>query len=451
MTKLKIEILPGFESEKRYILDIIIGEYLGIDYELIVNSESKGYELFFSETKLVIEDHFFKNVIDGNYLSAKYLPSGVEIMNNIFLIEKDMPVIYGSDEVILDNGTTNCRADIFASAFFMLTRWEELVIADKDNHQRFPVTSSHSFINNYLQRPVVNEYTEFLWNLLVNAGYKGQRKEFQYKLYITHDVDFIIKWRTFFHFAKSFAGDLIRRRSLRLAFSNTKWYAKFLSNNKKDPYDCFSELMDLSEEIENKSYFFFIPGGKTKYEKHYKINSTRFKKLTEEIAERNHFCGIHPSYNTFIDNELLKQEKANLEEITGKEILFGRQHYLRFSVPKTWQYWEKSGLQWDSTLYYTYNFGFRTGTCIPYSVFDVEKREKLKLKEKTMCLMDVSLFSTGLNEEIEKAVFMQIDRVRKCHGEYVILWHNSNFNTHEWKHLKEFYKRILKYADQRTK
>ena len=53
--------------------------------------------------------------------------------------------------------------DIFGSAFFMLTRYEEMVITERDTHGRFPARASIAYREGLLERPIVDEYLELLW------------------------------------------------------------------------------------------------------------------------------------------------------------------------------------------------------------------------------------------------------------------------------------------------
>ncbi len=82
---------------------------------------------------------------------------------NDFIVEKDIPIIYGTDKLEITEQNQNiitCGIDIFASSFFMLTRWEEYVNKNRDRHNRFPAIESLAFKNDFLSRPVVNEYVE---------------------------------------------------------------------------------------------------------------------------------------------------------------------------------------------------------------------------------------------------------------------------------------------------
>jgi hypothetical protein len=46
-------------------------------------------------------------------------------------------------------------------------------------------------------------------------------------------------------------------------------------------------------------------------------------------------------------------------------------------------------------------------------------------------------------EEMEIKIFDLIDKVKKYNGEFVFLWHNSSFNTNQWKKYQKVYERVL--------
>ena len=90
----------------------------------------------------------------------------------------------------------------------------------------------------------------------------------------------------------------------------------------------------------------------------------------QRIRNRNHVIGFHPGFNT-IDNPVIwKEQYDKLCDAAGFKLRVGRQHYLRFKVPYTWQVWEDNGLEFDSTMGYAEKEGFRCGTCYSYSVYN---------------------------------------------------------------------------------
>ena len=78
-----------------------------------------------------------------------------------------------------------------------------------DKHGRFLGRDSIAFKYQFLQRPVVNEYAEFLWNMLLSLSPQQEREQHDYQLILTHDID-----KIFYRGTKYIAllGDILRRR-----------------------------------------------------------------------------------------------------------------------------------------------------------------------------------------------------------------------------------------------
>lgn len=441
---IKVSIPNNNIKERSYIISIFFREFLKLEYTLEIGSED--YEISLkNEHKLVIQDHFFSQYPkDLDYLKIENIPRVIDYMINDFIIERDIPVIYGNSTLKRTSNLIICGIDIFASSFFMLTRWEEYVNRDRDNHERFESKNSLGGRCDFLNRPIVNEYLEMLKNMLLvldNTIIFYQRYP---KLYLTHDIDYIYKWDSPTKFFKSLVGDILLRKSIKQFLNTISTYVKVKANLQKDPYDTFDYLMDMSEKAGVKSYFFFMAKGLTCYDNRYKSHSTNLKNLIQKIKDREHFIGIHPSYNSFNNTEQFKMEKKELEENFHTEIKFGRQHYLRFEVPDTWQIWEDNKMEWDSTLSYSDHEGFRCGVCYEYSVFNIKTQEKLMLKERPLIIMDMSLLGyQKLNDKmIIKRLNIYMNTIKKYQGDFVLLWHNSSFKIDQ-HNLKDIYKHVI--------
>ncbi len=101
--------------------------------------------------------------------------------------------------------------------------------------------------------------------------------------------------------------------------------------------------------------------------------------------------GFHLSYNAYNDQKQWKEEFNKLSSKISQNVKIGRQHFLRFEVPTTWQIWEDNNMKWDSTLSYADKEGFRCGASYEYSVFNILTRKKLKLKEMPLEVMEVTM------------------------------------------------------------
>ncbi len=441
---IRINIPNNFLSERKYIIDILFDEFLGLRYDINVKGGAKSYDIILENgKKIIIKDSFFSNFEDSlNYLVKENIPGKIKFLQNQFIVEKNIPEIYGDDEFKIKENEIICGIDIFASSFFLLTRWEEYANKTRDLHNRFPVTASLAYKYDFLNRPIVNEYVEMLWNILKYLGCNQKRKEKKYELVLTHDVDNIFKWKNFGLFVRNIAGDIVKRKEASLALENIRHYFG------KNPYDMFDFLMDLSEKRGIKSHFFFMSGGTSKFDNNYSIIQPFVKKIREKIKSRGHLIGFHPSYNSYNNQKQWEEEYSNLSTEVSQKVKIGRQHYLRFEIPTTLQIWEDNNMEWDSTLTYPEKEGFRCGTCYEYSVFNILTRKTLKLKEIPLEVMEVAMvdyqnLAPGI---MEKRIIKLINNVKKYNGKFVLLWHNSNFNNEIWKKYKNVYEEILRYG-----
>ena len=392
-------------NERKYIIEVVFNEFLGLDY--ILELGSKEYEITLPNNKiLIIKDTFFnKCPKDLEYLKLKNIPNKIE------------------------------ELDIFASSFFMLTRWEEYVKKTRDKHDRFPATESLAYKQGFLDRPIVNEYVESLKKKLLKLDSTLVFKKKKFELILTHDVDEIQMWKSWKQVFRVALGDIVKRKDIALAFERVAEYFLIKREKINDPFDTFEWLMDKSEAIGIKSRFYFMSGGLTEFDNRYKIDSPKVLELIEKIKKRGHIIGIHPSYNAYNNFEQFKKEKELLEKTVGEKIVEGREHYLRFEVPTTWQIWEDNGMEIDSTCGYADKEGFRCGTGDEFSVFNILTREKLKLKERPLVVMDCSLFDyndCSYDEAKEK-----INSMKNNTNSFTMLWHNSYI-----KHMK-FYKELV--------
>ena len=436
-----------------YLLRTLLGEFLGLDYEVHVDDRSDWAFCLDNGKQLVVQDHFFTRCQEPDgYLREEMIPPKVKVARLPFLVEEDVPILYGTEQLQVTAERIECGADLFASAFFLLTRWEETVNPARDRHQRFPASASVAGRCGFLHRPVVNEYLEMLWNMLAYLGIQQPRRERRFRLVLTHDVDFLYLWRTPRQMLRTLAGDLLTRRDLRRAAGTLKHIASVWLGREKDPYDTFEWLMEVSERFDVQSRFYWMSGGVTEHDNFFRIDEEKALQLLREMQERGHEIGFHPSYGSYREARQWNAEKAALERAAGSQVTEGRQHYLRFAVPQTWQIWEDAGMRVDSSMYYPEQAGFRSGVCYEHPVFNVNTREMLELRERPMIAMELTFLDRqymGLStERIFEEIVALAERCRKYHGDFVLLWHNSSLMTKEHRVLYQDVVRALAAREQ---
>lgn len=415
---------------------------LGIEYR-VVHVEQQGYVIRLPDGGvLVLEDYFFQAAKNDNYLHISSVPEQVERLSfqgEDFVVLFGLPVISTSVESAVPK--IHCGVDIMASTFFMLSRWEEYVLPDRDEHGRFPAKASLAMRHHFLDRPVVNEWADLLWMLLRQAGWQQPRPIRKYQLSVSCDVDHPRLWWSPAARLKTLLGSILQRQD----FGEAKyWFRKYLFQP-GDPYDVFDEWMDIFEQHNLKVQFNFLGSRAVTSDCYYPLNDPFIRKTIQKMAARGHGIGFHPSYEAFEQKTQFRHELDTLRQLSPVPVTTGRQHYLRFAAPDTWRVWEDNDMAWDSTLGYSESEGFRCGMCYDFPVFDFLERKMLALREKPLLAMDVTLalYQKYTPEQATARLHQLRQQVRKHQGEFVFLWHNSSWNTYFWAKWKKVFLQFI--------
>lgn len=370
-----------------------------------------------NEETLVLPDLFFAQN-PTTWLTAEWNPKlplqrldardyGWEHLCEDRLIPVLFPNNYTPSPYSKKEGRYHLDLDVFGTSFYLLSRFEEFVSTSTDRHSRFPFSESIACKGDLVNRPIVNEYLEILWECLLKLSPDLKRKPRQFRINLSHDID-------------------------RPQFAN-----KAQSNTANNRLVLYEKLLSLAENNKLKSAFYFLTAvTKPGIDADYTLEDDDIKNLLILINQNGHEIGLHPSYNTFNNPEQTKKEWLLLrnycEELNiDQEIWGGRQHYLRFETPKTWQNWESAGINYDSTLGFAEHPGFRCGICYEYPVFDLKNSVALNLLERPLIWMDDSLLSrvymgyeVGSEEAISYTLKLK-EVCRKYNGDFNLLYHDN--------------------------
>ena len=435
---ISVKIPQKYLPERRYVAHVIFDVFFGIDYKIEIENRN-SYELSFGDKRILFPDCFWTMDDNHSYLVREYLPTP-ELVSNRYCLEANIPCLYGDGSFFENKDTITCGIDVFASIFFMLTRWEEYVNITRDQHNRFPGKESIAYKYGFLHRPIVNEYMEMIWSMLQKIGYEGKRKKRKFELLPTHDIDhFAMEQRIIVSFRK-ICGDLLKRHSIQMLIDHVKLLFH-------DPYNIYSWLMDVSEHSGISSHFYMMssaPGIKSAQDAPY-IKTKRFRKQVDNFKKRGHFVGFHPGYFTYNNLEEFCKEKLLLESIINKVVVESRQHFLMMSIPMTLSMIDKQGIKIDSSLGYADMEGFRCGTGDEFPIFDFVQRKQLGLIERPLVVMDGTLINYNHYsiEQIYVTMRYYVSIGKKYTMPITILFHNSSFVGLLRKELKKMYKTII--------
>jgi hypothetical protein len=398
---LVVSVPPTYAAERAYVLDVVLGDWLGLDFR-IETAEGSDTRIGAGEAsgELVLADGLFATP-ESDWLTPASIPPRLE------------------------------DADPLGTIFFLITRYEEAVLSDRDHHDRFPAAASLAVKQGVLERPLANERAEALFDAMRKQWPRLERTRRVSTVVPTHDVDVPLcpsaSRRGAARLALAIA---LRDHDPELGLRHIRAYGR---GPEHDPCNTFDFLLDESERRGLRSIFFFIAGGtRGPVDGRYEIGDPWIRRLLSRVHERGHQIGLHPSYETFRDPARIRSELEALmrvceEEGIEQERWAARQHYLRWENPTTWRAYEEAGLAEDHTLSFPERAGFRCGSCLPFTVFDLRARRPLRLRERPLVVMDASLLQyEGLgHERALKRIALLRERCERIGGEFTILWHNN--------------------------
>jgi hypothetical protein len=455
----------NYAPERFYVLKVIFNEFLGINYVYKEAPTAKCMEVRLADnpSKVLVWPDLFFQLETVKWLTPKSLPieplpmwHAKSDLPEVILANPSIPVIFGVNKGTWFRGNENkieLGVDITGSIFFILTRYEELVVAERDEHKRFPAKASLAYRAGFLDRPIVDEYIEILWACLKRLWPGLTRKEQRYRVWLSHDVDIPLcaVGRPWIMVIRRAGGDLVRRGNISLFARRVQ--SRLLNDPRFDPCNTFDFIMGISERYNLKSTFFFKAGHSNPlYDNNYSLEDPWIQTLMQRVYESGHEIGIHPSYEGYRDEKTLRLECERLRRVAeslgiSQECWGSRQHYLRWENPVTWQICEESGVDYDSTLGFADHVGFRCGTGHEFPVFNLRTRSPLRLRERPLVAMDTTLLAPQYMALRPEQAIEWIERLsstcRRFGGTFSLLWHNSNL-IESWQ--RELYLKVLEAA-----
>ena len=443
-------ITPTYcREEHSWIAEVLLNNFLGVEFVTACSAES-GFCLVMDGKRLTLSDSFFQKAAifwqEPQSLPALPLPlldvgkSGLDVK----LVTTPLPVLFGTTGVEIGENYINLGLDIFGSAFFMLSRYEEVVLTHRDSHDRFPASASISLTANFVERPIVDEYVEVLWSAIAILWPNLKRKINIFRKLISCDVDhaYVCGAHSLKQAFRQIGGDVLKRRSPSMATANLlNFFNQHRGNYSHDPYyQAIDWMMDVNENVGNKiAFYFIVEHSHPNIDGCYHMDEIAIRSLLKRIALRGHEIGLHGSYYTYQNVDQLQREVNTLrrvleEENIQQDFIGGRQHVLRWKSPTTAVIWDTVGMDYDSTLAFAERAGFRCGTCREYPMFDTFARRKLGIKQRPLVLMESTVIAKRYmnlgysKKSIEKMQYLK-EICRKFNGDFTLLWHNTHFQN----------------------
>ena len=412
-------------SRLQYTCDFIFKEQFGIDYKITIDSES-------------FRNHAGAKI---NYSNSR-MEDAYTIKSQSLLFEQDIKeqtincVDLNNYKAFFKTSDSDFPFDIFAAIFYLLSRYEEYLPHEKDMYGRFAHENSIAFKEGFLNKPVIN-----IWLNDFSASLKTFFPALTFKINTfaflpTYDIDIAYSFKH-----KGFIrnlGGFIKSPSLeRLAV---------LAGLKKDPFDSFEFMDKLHNEFNLKPvYFFLVATSGSLYDKNISPYSNAMWQLIKRHAKK-YRSGLHPSWRSNNNFSILLKEKKILETAGKMEVNISRQHYIKMSMPQTYQELIKAGIEADYSMGYGSINGFRASVASTFYWYDLTTEKTTSLQLYPFCYMDANSFyeqDLDAGQALEELQYY-LNECKKVNGFFISIFHNNFLGTDkQFTGWKEMYTKFI--------
>jgi hypothetical protein len=404
--------------------------------------ELAGCQLLFTRDKSEV----LSSAIPAINYSTEHIPGAINICPHGLLGETGIharevkpEVVDGLPVLFACPGKGDISFDIFSASFYMLSRYEEYLPFRKDMHGRFPYGESMVSRYSLVEEPLVEMWTSRLKEVILARYPRLVFPARKFTFIPTIDVD--VPWAYRNRGALRTIGGFIRS----LVRGDTDGFRsryRVLFKGEPDPYDTFSLIEEIHDDLGLSPLFFFHTGTWGKYDKSASAANPGYRELVARLS-RKYPTGIHPSYRSFDDSSLLAAEIEKFSSMNnGNAPVRSRQHFLRLDLPGTYRMLALNGIREDYTMGWAETPGFRAGTCNPFLFYDLEDERVTSLKIFPFQIMDGSLCDYLKLDPVQAAGHASriAGRVREASGTLITLWHNDSFSDSlRWKGWNNVY------------
>ncbi len=335
--------------------------------------------------------------------------------------------------------------DLFAASFYLLTRHEEYFESNVDRFGRYDPRNSIAWKKGFLTQPVVNLWLEWLLELLLSFYPSLEYKAPTYKFVPTIDIDNAYAYQRK-GFLRQFGG-LVRS----LALGNIREAGERLRVHigmEQDPYDTYDQLYEIHYRFNLTPYFFFLLANYGGHDRAISVNDKEFQSLILKHAQKFN-VGLHPSFSSFFDISVLRNEVEWLSSILGKDVEYSRFHFVKFALPQSYENLLAVNIKHDFSMGYPSRLGFRCGYAGDYKFFNLKTNKATDLTIHPFQAMDAALnFYMKLDPDTAVEHVRQIiDSIKKVNGTFSMVWHNESLsNRNSWQGWRLVYEQIVRYA-----
>jgi hypothetical protein len=377
------------------------------------------------------------------------LPQGLLWERGIRTLEPGMQAT-GSFPALFPTDDGELGFDLLSAAFFLASRYEEYLPGQPDSFGRYDFRRSTAFRHGFLERPLINEWMRALRSMLRRRNPGVFIPEPVFRFIPTYDIDiaFAYHGRDFYRSLGGLTRDLLNGK-----ITEMRNRISVLLGLERDPYDIYEWLDATHLRFRLSPVYFFLVAQKPGHaDKNTNRDDPQFQGLVRYHAS-GYQTGLHPSWQSGEDSELLAAEKQFMEVMIGRDLTNSRQHYIRMQMPQTYRELLALGLKDEYSMGYGAANGFRASLASPYQWYDLEQEIPTTLRIHPFCFMDAT--ARYAEDRSASEAYLQLkkfhDAVKTTGGSLYTIFHNNMLSENpackSWREMYSLFLQEVVYWD----
>jgi len=346
--------------------------------------------------------------------------------------------------VFFEVSNSDIPLDIFAAAFYLLSRYEEYLPHQLDKHERYAYKNSILIQHNMFNKPMLEIWVE-AFKLALQKRFPDltfEERRFYFEPLINVSMARLYQGKAFLRSLLGGFNDLIRLKLRSFILRN-----RVFVFGKKDPYDTFDKFLKLKKKHKHPLTFFHLLTTYSLFDHNISKNEQFYQSQIKYLADYND-TGLLTSYYALDDEDTIEKEIKFLENIIHKPVEKVRAHFNRIKIPITYQIYNDLELKNDYSMGYNHKIGFRAGTSIPFRFYDIENETETNLLLHPVVISDIMLkYQYHLKpKKALKILLEEGEIIRKYKGHFYPVFHNFILSDlREWQAWQKLYSETLKH------
>jgi hypothetical protein len=414
-------------SRLDHCLRFIFHRVLQAEY-LLVSDRGQSVEICYSETP------------SGN--SVHIRPDGLLYETGLRAATNRYPAF--TDHAALLNSESSLSVfpfDLFSAVFYCISRYEEWLRFAPDAHGRYEPSAATLLAGDRVLVPWADRWIAALRKSLKRSFPQLSLKDPQLQLLATIDVDNLYAYKRK-GVLRTLGGAL--KDVVRGDLNGLKERITVLSGRKRDPFDIYEEVSEWCSVQGIPLVCFFLYGGRTRHDRTIRPSRKAYGDAFRSVLSAGASLGIHPSYDSCEHGEMISDETTRLAAHCGRQVLFSRQHYLRFDIRTTPALLRKAGIRIDFTMGFASEPGFRAGTAYPFHYYDFGNECGGELLLVPFCAMDgaYTVYQNRSPDESLRSLLALRKSVEATGGWFVTVFHERTFSERHYPGFSEIFRKV---------